>query len=258
MSTLDPVQFQIPKVAARTRLIETSEAIRRIILDGTLPSGSRVKDQQLALNLGVSRATVREAVRQLVHEGLLTHEPYKGLTVATIDDETVVQLAEVRAALETLAAERVARAMDGSIRSQLRAALADLESALRAFDVAGVNQAHIAFHRLILTLSGNPILAESWTGLELRARLEMRVDLETRRDLNRLLRDHQATLDVIEAGDSGPIAEHFAGHIMDSARDVIEVRRGAPQAAKDQAGRVRTATSSRPRGHRPRLPGSTD
>lgn len=235
MSTLESISGRIPKVAARTRLSETSKAIRRVILDGTLPSGSRVKDQELALTLGVSRATVREAVRQLVHEGLLIHEPYKGLTVATIDDETVAHLAEVRAALETLAAQRVARAYDGAAKLALRMAFSDLERAVRAADVAAVNQTHIAFHHLILSLSGNPILAESWTALELRARLEMRVDLEIRPDLNRLLGDHRATLDVIEAGDPLPIAEHFAGHIMDNARDVVRVRREAPLAAKTRA-----------------------
>ncbi len=241
MSIVKPVQAQIPKVAARTRLSETSNAIRRVILDGTLPSGSRVKDQGLALTLGVSRATVREAVRQLVHEGLLIHEPYKGLTVATIDDETVAHLAEVRAALETLAAQRVARALDESTMLELRAALGNLERAVRSPGVAKVNQAHIAFHHLILTLSGNPILAESWTALELRARLEMRVDLEMRPDLGRLLRDHRATLDVIEAGDPLRIAEHFAGHIMDNARDVVRVRREAPALSKPRgSGRVRT------------------
>ena len=232
MSTVEPVGARIPKVAARTRLIETSNAIRRVILDGTLPSGTRVKDQELALILGVSRATVREAVRQLVHEGLLLHEPYRGLTVATIDDETVAQLAEVRATLETLAGQRIARTTGGAALVQLRGALGGLERAVGASDVVAINQAHIAFHHLILTLSGNPILAESWTALELRARLEMRVDLETRPDLNRLLRDHRATVDVIEAGDPVAIADHFAGHIMDAARDVVRVRNETPVVAK--------------------------
>jgi len=206
-------------------LSETSEAIRRVILDGTLPSGARVKDQEIALMLGVSRPTVREAMRQLVHEGLLRHEPYKGLTVATLDDETVVQLAEVRAALETLGAQRVALTMDESVRNELRKALDDLERCLTTSDIAGVNEAHIAFHRMIMRLSGNMILVESWTALELRARLEMRIDLENRRDLDRLLRDHQATLDVMEAGDPARIAEHFAVHVKDNARDVVRVRR---------------------------------
>jgi len=232
MSTVEPVGARIPKVAARTRLIETSNAIRRVILDGTLPSGTRVKDQELALILGVSRATVREAVRQLVHEGLLLHEPYRGLTVATIDDETVAQLAEVRATLETLAGQRIARTTGSGAVVQLRGALGGLERAVGASDVVAINQAHIAFHHLILTLSGNPILAESWTALELRARLEMRVDLETRPDLNRLLRDHRATVDVIEAGDPVAIADHFAGHIMDAARDVVRVRNETPVGAK--------------------------
>lgn len=232
---MEPVGARIPKVAARTRLSETSNAIRRVILDGTLPSGTRVKDQELALTLGVSRATVREAVRQLVHEGLLLHEPYRGLTVATIDDETVAQLAEVRATLETLAGQRVARALDSSALGQLQLALADLERAVKAADVVAVNQAHIAFHHLILTLSGNSILAESWTALELRARLEMRVDLETRPDLDRLMRDHRATLEVIQAGDPAAIAAHFARHIMDAARDVVRVRQETPVATKSRS-----------------------
>ena len=166
------------KVRARTRLSETEAAIRRIVLDGVVATGGRLKDQELAQALGVSRATVREAARELVHEGLLVHEPYKGLRVASIDDQGWLDLAEVRAVLETLAAQRVARSLTPEMDAQLELALRQVELAGASGEVASINETHSALHELIQRLSGNPVLEKTWESIGRRARVIIRLDLE--------------------------------------------------------------------------------
>lgn len=139
---------------------ETAAAIRRIVLDRVVPTGGRLKDQELVQALGVSRATVCEAARELVHEGILVHEPYKGLRVANIDDQGWFDLAEVRSVLATLAAQRVARALTPEMDAQLESALREFVDADASGDVASINETHSALHELIQHLSGSPIAGE--------------------------------------------------------------------------------------------------
>ncbi len=148
----------VTKVASRTRLSETTEAIRTLVLDGIVPTGARLKDLDLAAALGVSRATVREAVRELVQEGLLVHEPYKGLRVASGDDQGWLDLSEVRAALEVVGARRVAERLTPEMDEQLETALQRLRAARALGDVAAYHEAHIGLHALIQHLAGNPVL----------------------------------------------------------------------------------------------------
>lgn len=209
------------KVPARTRRDDTTAAIRRSILGGLVAPGTRLKDTDLALSLGVSRATVREAVRQLVHEGLIVHEPFRGLVVATIDDAALLDLADVRSAIESLAAQRLAASLTPLIIERLDAQLRQISSAVDADDADSVNEAHYAFHGLVHTLSEIPLLAQLWDVVEGRIRLALRIDLDVRTDFERIVLDHRAMLDTIRSRDDAAIAAFIGDHIRGNVRDVI-------------------------------------
>ena len=221
--TLATSLLNVPKVSSRTRLRETTEAIKTIVLDGVVPTGARLKEFELAAALGVSRATVREAVRELVHEGLLVHEPYKGLRVATVDDQLWLDLSEVRAALEIVGAQRVARSLTPEIDAQLDGALQKLVTARKAGDVVAYHEGHIALHGLIQSLAGNPVLEQTWKILETRARVVLRVDYETLPDRDRGA-DHLEFLTVIRGGDPEAISETVRTHVIGSAMHQIQLR----------------------------------
>jgi DNA-binding GntR family transcriptional regulator len=222
-STVSGKLRSVPKVASRTRLSETTEAIRAIVLDGVVPTGSRLKDLDLAAALGVSRATVREAVRELVHEGILIHEPYKGLRVATVDDQGWLELSEVRAALEVVGAQAVARTLTPAMDAEIEAAFQRLRAARATGDVVAFQEAHIALHALIQHLSGNQVLEQTWANLEQRARAVLRIDYETRPDLDRVATHHEL-LAAIRSGDPDAVARAVYAHVLDSAREQIHRR----------------------------------
>lgn len=216
----------ITKVATRTRLSETTAAIRRLVLDGVVPTGARLREQELADALGVSRPTVREAVRQLVHEGILVHEPYKGLRVATVDDEQYSQLSEVRAALEVIGAQRVG----ARLTPELDAQLADAVDRIRtARDLGAFNDAHFAFHALTARLSGSDILEQAWDLVENRSRMVLRVDQEIDPEADRVT-PHVRVLEAIRTRDPGAIDTAVRDHIIGSAltRMALRKARGAP------------------------------
>ncbi len=207
----------VAKVHAHTRLSETTEAIRRLVLDGVVPTGGRLKDQDVAAALGVSRATVREAVRQLVHEGILVHEPYKGLRVASMDDETYFDLSEVRAALEVLGAQRVGANLTPQIEAQLEASITRLR---KATDMASFNEAHFGFHALLQHLAGSEILEQTWGIVERRARAGMRIDYEIAPALDRVS-PHVDILEAIRTRDRDGIARAIEEHVLASAQDRV-------------------------------------
>lgn len=219
----------VAKVSSRTRLSETTEAIRRLVLDGVVPTGGRLKDQELAVALGVSRATVREAVRQLVHEGILVHEPYKGLRVASLDDQSYLDLSEVRAALEVIGAQRVGAKLSPEIDAQLEAAMKRLRNAR---DAASFNEAHLGFHALLQRLAGNKVLEQTWQIIEKRARVVMRIDYEIDPSLDRVS-PHAILVDAIHTRDPEMIAHAVNDHVLASARDRVQRRHAMLDAGSD-------------------------
>ncbi len=232
----------VSKVSGRTRLSETTDAIRRLVLDGVVPTGERLKDQELTEALGVSRATVREAVRQLVHEGLLVHEPYKGLRVASVDDEGWLDLSEVRAALEVVGAQRVARSLTPEMDAEIEAAMQRLRAAREASDVAEQNEAHFALHALLQHLAGNPVLEQTWAIVEKRARVVLRIDYETRPDLDRVA-THAVLVAAIRNRDPDMIARAVNGHVLTSAREQVRLRHEQRERSGDGTERSNKARS---------------
>lgn len=214
----------IEKLPFRTRRDDTTAAVRREILSGSLPGGSRLKDIDMAASLGVSRPTVREALRQLVYEGLLVEEPYKGLVVASFDDATLRDLADVRVAIETVAAQRVAMRADPDARRLLEAQLQRIDLAQENRDADAINEAHFAFHGMVYGLSGVPVLNQMWDVIGGRTRLALSIDFESQPDFRRISRDHHKMLTVILSRKDAAISELIAGHIREGANHVVARR----------------------------------
>jgi DNA-binding GntR family transcriptional regulator len=125
----------VGRVAAPLRE-QVISALRKAILDFDLKPGQRLVERELVEQLGVSRTTVREALRELTSEGLVTVVPQRGAVVATPTLEDAIDLYDVRAALESLVVQRfVARASDAQV--------ARLEAAVDAIETATVRTAEI-------------------------------------------------------------------------------------------------------------------
>src|SRR5215472_16915505 len=101
-------------VTNQTRRDAVVHELRRSIMAGELVAGQRVREVQVAQQMGISRPTLHEAINQLIDEGLLEQEPYRGVVVASIDAKFITDVASVRVALETLAARAIATDPDGS------------------------------------------------------------------------------------------------------------------------------------------------
>lgn len=195
---------------------ESQRVVRRLreeILDGVRAPGSKLVERDIAAELGVSRVPVRDALRMLVNEGLVTPRPRSWAVVREFTASDVADLHEVRAALEPLAFRLAAqrRTRDGLVR--LRAIVDEETAAADAGDAVRARRAAGDFHEAVVALAGNELLGE----LERSLRSRMRWLLAQHDDLHAIAGQHAALCAAIAARDvplvDRLVAEHLAtGH----------------------------------------------
>lgn len=135
------------------------EWVRKRVIDGTLKPGSRVREREVAEELGVSRIPIREAFPRLEAEGFLRTLPRRGALVAPMAREDVIELFNVRASLEVLAAGLAAqRCADGVSGEPLITALEAAERAVESGSGWQIATATTDFHEVILDIAGNTLL----------------------------------------------------------------------------------------------------
>lgn len=135
-------------------------AIRDGILAGDFAPGQRLIEAELSESLGASRATVRAAIMDLAHEGLLERIANRGARVRVVPVEEALQITEVRSALESLCAARAAsHVTDGEITA-LRALGREMEASVTSGDVAGYSALNQQLHDRVIALSQQDVAAE--------------------------------------------------------------------------------------------------
>lgn len=140
------------------------ETLRDAIIQGRLKPGERIMEIQLAEEMGVSRTPVREAIRKLELEGFIVTVPRKGAYVAGISVKDIVDVFEVRAALESLAAGLAAERIADQELEELERALVQIAEA-RGGDLNAVVQTDTNFHEIIYRASRNQRLIQIITHL---------------------------------------------------------------------------------------------
>ena len=153
MIPLDPLPNLTDQVYAR---------ILEAITDRSLPPGQRIRQNELAERLGVSRQPVSHALHLLHRQGLVSESGRRGFEVTQLDPERIRQLYEVRGALDALAARLAAERarIDAAGRTQLEAALQAGRGADRNTPLARLIAFDVDFHRAIYRLAGNPAIEE--------------------------------------------------------------------------------------------------
>lgn len=177
------------------------------IADGSLPPGSRIRQEELAERLGVSRQPVSHALQLLKHQGLLTESGKRGLTVAPLDAGRIIDLYQVRTSLDALAARLAAqRVAVGSVSAQqhrhLEEALEHGASLNPDRSASTFIQADVDFHTAIYRLSGNSAIEETVAAQWPHLKRSMGVVLDNPDERLVVWREHAAIVRFILAGDA--------------------------------------------------------
>lgn len=134
--------------------------LRQAILKGELKPGERLMEIQLAQRLGVSRTPIREAIRKLELEGLVTMVPRKGAEVAQISEKSLRDVMEVRKALEGLTIQLVCARINDDIVKELNDAHIQFKEAVNSKDLTVIAESDVAFHDVIYNATDNDKLIQ--------------------------------------------------------------------------------------------------
>ena len=205
--------------------------IQRKISMRELRAGEPVSDVTISKELGISRTPAREAIRQLVSEGLLESVSGRGVVVITLDRDDIRELFEIRGALEGLAARTVAARAPGageirdlrSVAAALTSLIKELEGSrkptldrkqMERFEIAD-----LAFHTYIMKMAGNKRSLKALAGIRLLIRIfAARLGGHNLAALKQINRDHTDLIAALEAANPQAAAECVQRHILKSQK----------------------------------------
>jgi DNA-binding GntR family transcriptional regulator len=187
-------QVRRPLAAVRERV---REQLRERIVTGVLRPGDRLVERDLAEDLGVSRAPVREAIRSLEQDGFVVVQSPRRVVVRQLSRVDVEELFDVREALEVLATGLACQRVDPPAMRRLKGTVTEAARALAAGNITQTAEANLRFHQEIVTLAGNRLLLSMLHQLEDRLRWLFRQN----EDWDRLLQEHRRLYEAIASGD---------------------------------------------------------
>jgi DNA-binding GntR family transcriptional regulator len=226
-----------PKIATgdgfRTKHQFVLDALRNAIVTGDLQPGERLLAGNLAAEFHVSSMPVREALRQLEAEGLVTIRPHLGATVTRLSTSTAAEFVEIRSVLEGLASRLAADRIQPDQLSEIKRLLKRMDDSLG--DTAASSKrfadANLEFHAVILDASGSTELYRILTGLHERTvRFRAQFHLVPGLAANSQ-RDHREIVKAIEAGDGTRAEEIAREHHLRAFRELLAYESDTQRAA---------------------------
>ena len=198
--------------------------LREAISAGDLAPGTHLAEVDLSEALGVSRGTLREALRQLQQEGLLVPDARGRLSVRVVSEREVEEIFAVRHALESLALELICEREDrAAVVAQVRSQLEGLREA--EGDFTAQLDADLAFHERVCELSGNATLLHSWRSVSGLARAAITAAGPQTALHNMAYQRHAPIADYLQAGDAAGGREFLRTHMHDAARRIEQQMR---------------------------------
>lgn len=205
-----------------TLLDRVVEKLRGAILDFHFRPGQRLVERALCEQLGVSRSSVREALRCLEAEGLIKTVPHKGRTVASITAKEAQSVYEVRAALEGFAAQLFAERGTPEQVRRLRARLRDMKDAVSTKDPRVMLAVKATFYDVILEGCGNEYCAELILSLQARIRFLRALSLSSPGRTQRSIAEMTRIVKAVEARDGDAARAAYTEHIRIAAAVAIK------------------------------------
>lgn len=196
-------------------------ALRKAITTGQLQPSTHLVETELSEALHISRGTLREAMRQLQQEGLISAGARGRLSVRHLDTKEIRDIFNVRAALESLAARELAAQTDrAEVVAALRHAVDDMDLSA-ASNLEDRIEADLRFHHTMCRLSGNETLVHQWSSLEGSIRMSIMFAGVDRAMKNMNAKRHHDIVDAIESGDGDKAAAAVVGHMAGAAETLV-------------------------------------
>jgi DNA-binding GntR family transcriptional regulator len=191
--------------------------LRTAIGSGVFKPGQRLIERELCEQTGVGRTSIREALRQLEAEGLVTTIPHRGPIVSTITADEAAQLYELRALLEGYAGRECAKTRDPAIIARLRAQFVKMESVANNEHRSDLLAAKTEFYAALLEGCGNVFVQRFLNMLLNRVTVLRMTSMTQKNRIGKSLTEIERILNAIEAGDEVAAEAACVQHIQNAA-----------------------------------------
>ena len=191
-------------------------AIRQAILCGDLKPGQRLMESDIAEQMGMSRAPVREALRQLETEGLLVSEPHRGTFVAELSSTDLWEIYTLRAAIESLAVRIVTEKASAETLAQLQQAVADMAQAAREGNLVRLAALDMSFHEMLCRASGHSRLLDVWLSMTVQIRTFIDLTHTLCLPADELVCLHTEVVEHIQNGRAEEAGQTLTRHILEA------------------------------------------
>ena len=196
------------------------EQLENDIIQGIYPRGEILTELKLAEQLGVSRTPIREALRRLEQERLIS-DAGKGSVVLGITEDDILDIMNIRQRIEGLAAYYATINMDDEARAEL-AHIVDLqEFYYNKEDLDHLRQADDKFHEAICRLSGRPVIYDTLRPLLRKTRRYRRISMQSKDRVTNTMREHREIYEAIISGNADLAMELSSKHIEKAKQHMI-------------------------------------
>jgi DNA-binding GntR family transcriptional regulator len=210
-----------------------AQKLREAIMSGTLKPGQRLVERELCEMTGVSRPSIREALRVLEADGLVNTVPHRGPVVSTISLEEARQLYAARAVLEGFAGRECARLHDPAVVRRIGGALARLKAAAVKTDFAATLQAKTDFYAALIGGCQNAFIERMLKPLHDRITLLRITSMSQPKRLNKSMREVTAIWRAIQEGDADLAERCCIDHVKAAAEAALSmIERSSAQKQK--------------------------
>lgn len=232
MATPTGAVFEKPGTL-RTRV---EEFLRTSIMDGRIKGGERLREQELCDQLSISRSTLREALRTLEAERLISIEPHRGPTVVRITEKAARDLYALRALLEGFAAHEFARLASDADVERLRKAVDALHRQAKGNNKSALLAAKRDFYDVLLSGCDNDLIKDMLPGLLSRINLLRATSFARADRLPESMAEIDLIFERIRARDPQGAQSAAQSHIVNAERTALEVLKRQQQETSDSEG----------------------
>lgn len=224
-----------PLIARRSLHDEVAGLVRDMIITGDLVAGEKIPEAALCARFGVSRTPLREALKVLAAEGLVTLTPNRGATVAKITADEIDELFPIMGMLEALAGEIVCGRLTSADLSRLEKLHATMVAHYSRGDWTAYAKANRAIHEALFEIAGNATLSSLYQQLMIRIHAVRFVARKSPERWREAVDDHERMMVALRARNGGKLAAILREHLRHKADTVHEALAEAPSISRKRA-----------------------
>jgi GntR family transcriptional regulator, trigonelline degradation regulator len=201
---------------------QVAQRLRMAIVTGHFKPGERLIERELCEKMGVSRTSLREALRELQTDDLITLTPNKGMSVAVLSEETARSIYEVRGMLEGLTARLFAKRATPEQMKALRDSVEGLATVCDNYSVEDFFAAKERYYNILLAGAGNEVAADMLLCIHIRASQLRAVSLSSTKRVRESIHELRAFCDALEARDEDLAWKLCLEHVENAANATLK------------------------------------